>query len=124
MPDVFLSRDFKDKLIDTINAGGEKVHHTTRSLIVDEEPATDEENGTSSAITPDDSQMPDDTPQSATAEYDISFDAATNSAGPFCRSRPAASTISIPLPAKEHLMGTDGYGMDMLTRLMYGGRVP
>ena len=79
MPDVFLSRDFKDKLIDTINAGGEKFTYTDESLIVDEEPATDEEDGTSSAITPDDSQMPDDTPRSATAEYDISFDAATNS---------------------------------------------
>ncbi len=26
-------------------------------------------------------------------------------------------------PSKEHWLGTDGYGMDMLTRLMYGGRV-
>ena len=26
-------------------------------------------------------------------------------------------------PSKEHLLGTDGRGMDLLTRLMYGGRV-
>lgn len=26
-------------------------------------------------------------------------------------------------PSKEHLLGTDGNGMDMLTRLMYGGRI-
>lgn len=26
-------------------------------------------------------------------------------------------------PSKEHLLGTDGNGMDILTRLMYGGRV-
>ena len=26
-------------------------------------------------------------------------------------------------PSKEHWLGTDSYGMDMLTRLMYGGRV-
>lgn len=26
-------------------------------------------------------------------------------------------------PSKEHWLGTDGYGMDVLTRLMYGGRV-
>lgn len=26
-------------------------------------------------------------------------------------------------PTKEHLLGTDGTGMDMMTRLMYGGRV-
>ena len=40
MPDVFLSRDFKDKLIDTINAGGEKFTYTDESLIVHEAPAT------------------------------------------------------------------------------------
>lgn len=26
-------------------------------------------------------------------------------------------------PSKEHIMGTDGHGMDILTRLMYGGRI-
>lgn len=26
-------------------------------------------------------------------------------------------------PSKEHILGTDGNGMDMLTRLMYGGRI-
>ena len=26
-------------------------------------------------------------------------------------------------PSKKHLVGTDGNGMDMLTRLMYGGRI-
>ncbi|NLL76998.1 MAG: ABC transporter permease [Clostridiales bacterium] len=26
-------------------------------------------------------------------------------------------------PSKEHLLGTDGHGMDVLTRLMYGGRI-
>ena len=122
MPDVFLSRDFKDKLIDTINAGGEKFTYTDESLIVDEEPATDEEDGTNSAITPDDSQMPDDTPRSATAEYDISFDAATNSWS-VLQEQTSRQYDKYSAPSKEHLMGTDGYGMDMLTRLMYGGRV-
>lgn len=122
MPDVFLSRDFKDKLIDTINAGGEKFTYTDESLIVDEEPATDEEDGTNSAITPDDSQVPDDTPQSATAEYDISFDAATNSWS-VLQEQTSRQYDKYSAPSKEHLMGTDGYGMDMLTRLMYGGRV-
>ena len=89
---------------------------------MDEEPATDEEGGTSSAITPDDSQMPDDTPQSATAEYDISFDAATNSWS-VLQEQTSRQYDKYSAPNKEHLMGTDGYGMDMLTRLMYGGRV-
>lgn len=26
-------------------------------------------------------------------------------------------------PSKEHILGTDGHGMDMLTRLMFGGRI-
>lgn len=26
-------------------------------------------------------------------------------------------------PNKDHLLGTDGYGMDLLTRIMYGGRI-
>ena len=26
-------------------------------------------------------------------------------------------------PSKKHLLGTDGHGMDMLTRIMYGGRI-
>ena len=30
---------------------------------------------------------------------------------------------SYSYPSKEHAMGTDGNGMDLLTRLMYGGRV-
>jgi peptide/nickel transport system permease protein len=30
---------------------------------------------------------------------------------------------SYSYPTKEHIMGTDGNGMDLLTRLMYGGRV-
>ena len=111
MPDVFLSRDFKDKLIDTINAGGEKFTYTDESLIVDEEPATDEEDGTNSAITPDDSQMPDDTPQSATAEYDISFDAATNSWS-VLQEQTSRQYDKYSAPSKEHLMGTDGYGID------------
>lgn len=89
---------------------------------MDEEPATDEEGGTSSAITPDDSQMPDDAPQSATAEYDISFDAATNSWS-VLQEQTSRQYDKYSAPSKEHLMGTDGYGMDMLTRLMYGGRV-
>lgn len=100
MPDVFLSRDFKDKLIDTINAGGEKFTYTDESLIVDEEPATDEEDGTSSAITPTTVRCRMTRPRALRRSM-ISPSTLPPTAGPFCRSRPAASTISIPLPARS-----------------------
>ena len=38
MPDIFLSRDFKEKLIDTIAVGGTKFTYTDESLILDDEP--------------------------------------------------------------------------------------
>ena len=38
MPDIFLSRDFKEKLIDTIAVGGTKFTYTDESLIHDDEP--------------------------------------------------------------------------------------
>ena len=62
-------------------------------------------------------------PQSATAEYDISFDAATNSWS-VLQEQTSRQYDKYSAPSKEHLMGTDGYGMDMLTRLMYGGVCP
>ena len=57
-----------------------------------------------------------------TAEYDIVYDASTKvwsvkqMTATYIYDRYAA-------PSKEHWLGTDTNGMDMLTRLMYGGRV-
>ncbi|MBQ9064885.1 MAG: ABC transporter permease [Blautia sp.] len=56
------------------------------------------------------------------AEYTVSFDAATNSYS-------VLQTVETKVfdkyhtPTREHWLGTDRNGMDMLTRLMYGGRV-
>ena len=56
------------------------------------------------------------------AEYDIVYDASTKvwsvkqMTETYVYDRYAA-------PSKEHWLGTDTNGMDMLTRLMYGGRV-
>ena len=56
------------------------------------------------------------------ATYTITFDAATNSYA-------VLQTVETKIfdkyhaPTKEHWLGTDRNGMDMLTRLMYGGRV-
>ncbi len=123
MPDVFLSRDFSRISSSTPSTPAAKSSPTpTSPSSWMRSPPPMRRRVPAAPSPPDDSQMPDDTPQSATAGM-ISPSTLPPTAGPFCRSRPAASTISIPLPAREHLMGTDGYGMDMLTRLMYGGRV-
>lgn len=56
------------------------------------------------------------------AEYSLKFDAAINT----WSVRQSVSTKvfdTYSFPSKEHWLGTDRNGMDMLTRLMYGGRV-
>ena len=56
------------------------------------------------------------------AEYTVSYDAAS-------KSYAVMQTVETKIfdtyasPSKEHWLGTDRNGMDMLTRLMYGGRV-
>ena len=87
MGDIFLSRDFKEKLIETIMAGETEFSYTDESLIIteDEEPSLEEDEA------------------NILATDDITEDEAPVS--------------------KSHWLGTDRYGMDMLTRLMYGGRV-
>ena len=55
-------------------------------------------------------------------EYTVTYDAYRKSYSV----RQGKSTTVIDTyspPSREHWMGTDGNGMDMLTRLMYGGRV-
>ena len=90
MPDIFLTRAFKEELAEAIDSGDEDFIFT-------------DENG-------------------ETHEYTITYD-------------PASKTWSVmqltetlvfdtySAPSKEHWLGTDRNGMDMLTRLMYGGRV-
>ena len=89
-PSIVVTRDFKDRLEETLDADGVKFNYT-------------DESGT-------------------TAEYDIVYDASTKvwsvkqMTATYIYDRYAA-------PSKEHWLGTDTNGMDMLTRLMYGGRV-
>ena len=56
------------------------------------------------------------------AAYTISYDAATKSWS-VLQSVETRIFDKYSAPSKEHLLGTDRNGMDMLTRLMYGGRV-
>ncbi|MCR4564107.1 MAG: ABC transporter permease [Clostridiales bacterium] len=90
MGDVFLSRDFKNKLIDAVEA-------KEKSFVY-----TDEEGNE--------------------AEYILSFDASKNQ---WDIKQETDTTIfdTYSRPSKKHWLGTDRNGMDMLTRLMYGGRV-
>ncbi len=90
MGDVFLSRQFKEELVEAIEAG-EKVFTFT------------DVDGT-------------------TADYTITMD--TGKAGwTILRSTSTRVFDTYSSPSAEHWLGTDRNGMDMLTRLMYGGRV-
>ena len=123
MPDIFLSRDFKEKLIDTIAVGGTKFTYTDESLILDDEPdaALDGEETGIGAM--DDALVEeDDTASDATMEYTI--ERSQNHANWIIRQQQSSRQYdSYNFPSAKHWLGTDKYGMDMLTRLMYGGRV-
>ena len=129
-PDVFLSRDFKDKLLATIATaqdGKATFTYTDESLIMnDPEQTEDGENadGQTSGINTEDpnAPKPDDTSNTATAEYDLEFKAATNS-WQILQEKSSRQYDQYSFPNMKHWLGTDMYGMDMLTRLMYGGRV-
>ena len=123
MPDIFLSRDFKEKLIDTIAVGGTKFTYTDESLILNDEPdaALDGEETGIGAM--DDALVEeDDTASDATIEYTI--ERSQNHANWIIRQQQSSRQYdSYSFPSAKHWLGTDKYGMDMLTRLMYGGRV-
>ena len=129
-PDVFLSRDFKDKLLATIATaqdGKATFTYTDESLIMNESEQTEDgENadGQTSGINTEDPNAPkqDDTSDTATAEYDLEFKAATNS-WQILQEKSSRQYDQYSFPNMKHWLGTDMYGMDMLTRLMYGGRV-
>ena len=129
-PDVFLSRDFKDKLLATIATaqdGKATFTYTDESLIMNEPEQTEDgenANGQTSGINTEDPNAPkqDDTSDTATAEYDLEFKAATNS-WQILQEKSSREYDQYSFPNMKHWLGTDMYGMDMLTRLMYGGRV-
>ncbi len=90
MPDVFLTREFKDAAIDTIKAGGDEFRFS-------------------------DSNGED-------MEYTIVYDAGAR-VWSVRQEKETRVYDAYAAPSKSHWLGTDRHGMDMLTRLMYGGRV-
>lgn len=90
MSDVFLTKDFKDQLLEAIETSDEEFTYT-------------DENG-------------------ETYEYTLKYDAASKS-WDVNQEKETYVFDTYASPSKEHWLGTDKNGMDMLTRLMYGGRV-
>lgn len=90
MPDVFLSREFKNELIDSIKSGADKFVYKN-------------EDGTES-------------------EYILEYDA-SHLIWDIKQETETRVYDSYAQPSSKHWLGTDRNGMDMLTRLMYGGRV-
>lgn len=90
MPDIFITRGFKEELAETIDGGGNEFVFT-------------DENG-------------------ETHEYTIKYDDKTKSWS-VLQATETRVFDTYSSPSKEHWLGTDRNGMDMLTRIMYGGRV-
>ena len=90
MGDIFFTRDFKQQLIDAVEAKDSSFTYTG-------------EDGES-------------------YEYILSFDAGKNIWN-VKQEKDTRVFDSYAAPSKAHWLGTDRNGMDMLTRLMYGGRV-
>jgi len=90
MPDVFLSRDFKDQLAASIEKNESE-------FIFNDTDGTEH-------------------------SYNLSYDPANNT---WTVSQLTETYVfdTYSAPSKAHWLGTDRNGMDMLTRLMYGGRV-
>ena len=90
MGDVFLTRDFKEQLLEALETGDKDfVFHDADGM---------------------------------ESEYRIEYNAGTNKYT-IKQSRETQVYDTYSPPSKAHWLGTDRNGMDMLTRLMYGGRV-
>lgn len=90
MPDIFLTREFKNMAIEVIEAGEEMFVYTGADGVE--------------------------------YEYPISYDASKKTWS-ILQEKETRVFDTYSYPSKEHWLGTDKNGMDMLTRIMYGGRV-
>ena len=90
MGDVFFTREFKNELIEAVEAGQSSFQFKDKDGV--------------------------------DAEYILKFNAATKQ---WDVQQKIATRVfdTYSFPSKEHWLGTDRNGMDMLTRLMYGGRI-
>lgn len=96
MQDLVLTREMKEAILDAIE-------NNEKSINFDLLPDEGEEEGTK-------------------VEYFIEYNAQKQS-WTIKEEKLTHKYDTYSWPSKTHLLGTDKYGMDMLTRLMYGGRV-
>lgn len=96
MPDVFLSRDFKNALTDAIEARNGVLTGSTTFEYTDD--------------------------KGEVCEYTLEYDAPAKN-WEIKRQTLTTNIATYSYPSMSHWLGTDRNGMDMLTRLMYGGRV-
>ncbi len=90
MPDIFLTREFKELVTEAIENGQESFIHTEADGVE--------------------------------YEYALSYDAARQTWS-VLQEKETTVFDTYSAPSKAHWLGTDKNGMDMLTRIMYGGRV-
>lgn len=90
MPDIVLTKNFKEQLIASIEAGSTVFNYTDEA--------------------------------GATYEYDVEYDASHDNWTVLQAKQTRVYDTYSP-PSSTHWLGTDRNGMDMMTRLMYGGRV-
>ena len=90
MTDVFLTRDFKEQLLETLDSGDDLFTFTDS--------------------------------EGQTYDYAIRYDPKTTKYT-VLQEQESRVFDTYSSPSKAHPLGTDKNGMDMLTRLMYGGRV-
>lgn len=90
MSDVFFTREFKNQLIEAVEAGQDSFQFKDKDGV--------------------------------DAEYILKYNAATKQ---WDVQQQIETRVfdTYSFPSKEHWLGTDRNGMDMLTRLMYGGRI-
>ncbi len=127
MNDVFLSRDFKEKLVEAIENGETEFTYTDENLVSEEmetEEPVDEEllDAIEQVEGEDAAEEAEEAAASATATYTIQR-GMNHQNWSIKQETMTRRYDTYSYPSKEHPLGTDKYGMDMLTRLMYGGRV-
>lgn len=116
-PDVFLSRDFKLEIIDALENNKESFISEVMFETVKKEEIND-----GGFVGVEDSETAVEEGEKKALEFTLRYDAAKNQ-WTILNEKSTEVFDRYSAPSKEHLLGTDGNGMDMLTRLMYGGRV-
>ena len=128
--DVHLSRELQEAIAAALDTFSENAkdnfldfHFESSTEPAEQAPAEDNDEAAipgEEGEEPGDADVPEDT--SETADYIIEWKPASND----WVIRQAKQTLvfdSYARPSWEHPLGTDRHGMDMLTRLMYGGRI-